>query len=84
VESSILHVESDNTNALAVLHDQVEGEVFNEEVGVVAERLAVEGVENGVASSVSGGSAAVGLSSLAVLERLTTERTLVDFAFLGT
>ena len=37
-----------------------------------------------MASAVSRSSAAVGLSTLPVLERLTTEGTLIDFALLGT
>ena len=37
-----------------------------------------------MASTVSRSSAAVGLSTLPVLERLTAKGTLIDFAFLGT
>ena len=45
MEGAVFHVECNDTNTLAVLHDQVEGKIFDEEVGVVAERLAVEGME---------------------------------------
>ena len=45
VQGAVLHVEGDNTNTLAVLHDQVEREVLDEEVGVVAEGLAIECVQ---------------------------------------
>lgn len=48
------------------------------------QRLTVEGVKHGVSSSVSGGGTSVRLSSLSVLERLSSERTLVDLALLGT
>ena len=82
VKSTVLHVQSDDTNALAILHDQVEREVLDEEVGVVAERLAVEGVEESVTGTVGGGSTAVCLTTLSVLQRLTTEGTLVDLALL--
>lgn len=56
------------------------GKVLDEELGIVAKGLAVEGVEHGVAGTIGGGGATVSLSSLAVLERLSTERTLVDLA----
>lgn len=50
----------------------------------MAERLAVESVQHGMTSAVGGGSAAVSLSTLAELERLSTESALVDLALLGT
>ena len=83
VKGTVLHVERDDTDALAILHDQVESEVLNEEVGVVTEGLAVEGVEEGVAGTVGGSGATVRLATLSELERLPTECTLVNFALLG-
>lgn len=80
VERSVLEVERNDTDALSVLHQQVQGEVLDEEVGVVSERLSVQGVEDGVAGSVSGGSTSVSLSALSEVERLSTESTLVDLA----
>jgi hypothetical protein len=84
VEGAVLEVEGNDTDTLAVLHQEVDREELDEEVGVVAERLAVEGVEKSVAGTVGSGGAAVGLATLAELERLTTEGTLVDLALLGT
>ena len=84
VQGAVLHVEGDNTNALAVLHDQVEREVLDEEVGIVAQGLAVERVQQCVAREVGRGGAAVGLAALAEVERLTAERALVDLALLRT
>lgn len=77
VESAVLLVVGEDTTALAVLHNQVKGEVLDEVVGVVAQRLAVQGVQKGVAGSVGGGAASVGLATLAILLRLTTESSLV-------
>jgi hypothetical protein len=77
VQSAVLLVVGEDTAALTVLHDQVEGEVLDEVVGLVAEGLAVEGVKEGVAGSVSGSTASVGLATLAVLLGLTTESSLV-------
>lgn len=80
VESAILLVVGDHTLALAVLHDQVNGEELNEVVGVVPERLAVKSVQKSVTCAVGGGAAAVGLATLAVVLALTTECTLVNLA----
>ena len=82
VERAVLGAQRDHAHALALVHDEVERKVLDEEVGVVTEGLAVESVEEGMASTVGRGGAAVGLATLAELERLTTECTLVDFALL--
>lgn len=37
VQGPVLHVERDNTNTFAILHDQIEGKVLDEEVGVMVE-----------------------------------------------
>jgi hypothetical protein len=37
VESAILHVKRDNTDTLSVLHDQIQSEILDEEIGVVTE-----------------------------------------------
>ena len=65
------------------VHDEIESKVLDEKVGVVSERLSVQGVEDGVAGSVSGGSTSVSLSALSKVERLSTESSLVDLALLG-
>jgi hypothetical protein len=83
MQCSVFHVQSDDTDTLAILHEQVERKVFDEEVGVVSKRLTVQGVENGVTRSIGGGGTSVCLTTLAVLEGLTTERSLVDLSFLG-
>lgn len=82
VEGAVLHVQGNDTDTLAILHDQVKGEVFDEEVGVVTEGLAVQSVKKSVTGTVGSGSATVRLAALAKLQRLTTEGPLVDLAFL--
>jgi hypothetical protein len=64
VKGTVLHVKSNDANAFPVLHDEIEGEVFNEKIGIVAERLAIEGVQKGVTGTVGGGGATIGLSAL--------------------
>ena len=83
VDGAILKAERDHTPALAILHQEVDGEVLDEEVAVVAEALAVQGVEEGVAGPVSDTAAPVSLASLAVLVGLPTEGPLVDLALRG-
>lgn len=68
VEGAVLHVESNDTNTLAILHDEIKSKVFNEEVGIVLEGLTVESVEDGVTGTVSSSGASVGLTTLAVLQ----------------
>jgi hypothetical protein len=82
VKGSVLHVEGNDTDTLAVLHNQVQGEVFDKVLRVMSQGLAVECVENGVAGTVGSGGASVSLATLAELERLSTKGTLVDLAFL--
>ena len=45
MKGAVLHVERNHIDTLAVLHDQVKTKVFNEEVGIMAEGLAVKRVE---------------------------------------
>jgi hypothetical protein len=82
VQGTVLHVECNDTDTLTILHDQVKSEVLDEEVGVVTEGLAVEGMQESVSGTVSGCCTPVGLASLAVVERLSTECSLVNFTLL--
>jgi hypothetical protein len=77
VQGAILLVVGEDTTALAILHNQVDGEVLDEVVGVVTEGLAVESVQQGVAGSVGSSTASVGLATLAILLGLTTKGSLV-------
>jgi len=45
VEGTIFHVERNNADAFAILHYEVERKVFDEKVGIVTQRLAIEGVQ---------------------------------------
>lgn len=44
VEGTIFHVERNYADALAVLHYEIERKEFDEKVGIVTQRLAIEGV----------------------------------------
>ena len=61
------------------LHDQVDGEILDEELGRVPQRLAVHRVQHGVAGAVGGGAGAL-RGALAVMRGHAAERALVDLA----
>ena len=42
VKSTILHVQSDDSNAFTLVHDEIESEVLDKKVGVVSERLTIK------------------------------------------
>ncbi len=65
------------------VHDEVDGEIFDEEFGVVAQRLAVERVQHGVAGAVGGGAGALRRRPLAEIGGHAAERALIDAAVLG-
>ena len=76
------HVERHDAAARAVFHDQVDGEVFDEEARLVLERLLVQRVQHRVAGAVRRGAGAL-RDALAVMRRHAAERALVDPAVLG-
>ena len=77
-------VRGDDAAAGAVLvHDQVDGEILDEELGRVPQRLAVQRVQHGVAGAVGGGAGALGRRAFAELGGHAAEGTLVDAAVLG-
>ena len=83
MQCTVFHIESHDTDTFAILHDQVESEELDEEVGVVTERLTVKCMEEGMASTVSCSGTAVRLSTFSVFERLAAKSTLVDFSLVS-
>jgi hypothetical protein len=59
VPSSSFHGDHAAAGAFLV-HDEVDGEILDEEFGRVAQRLAIERVQHGVAGAVGGGAGALG------------------------
>jgi hypothetical protein len=76
MQRAVLHAQCEDTDASALVHQQVQREVLNEVRRVEGERAAVERVQQRVARAVGGTRAAVRLATLAELKRLTTEGTL--------
>jgi hypothetical protein len=82
VEGPVLHVYGDDANTFTVLHDQIKCKIFDEKVGIVAEGLAVEGVQQGMTSAIRGGSTSICLSALSVLQRMAPDCSLIYLAVL--
>ena len=83
VQRAVFHRQRDHAAAAAlVVHDQVDGEIFDEELGRMAQRLAVHGVQHGVAGAVGGGAGALG-RALAEIHGHAAEGALQDLAVVG-
>ena len=84
MQRAVVELERDDAAAGAVLvHQQVDGEILDEELGRVLQRLAVERVQHGVTGAVGGGAGALRGRAFAVLGGHAAEGALVDAAVLG-
>ena len=79
VDGAVVQVPGDHAQHLAVLDQQVDGEIFDEELGVVAQALLIQRVQDGVAGPVGGGAGAL-RDALAEIGRHAAEGALVDLA----
>ena len=80
VDRAVVEIQRDHAAAAAfVVHDQVDGEIFDEEFRLMPQRLAVHRVQHGVAGAVGGGAGAL-RGALAVMRGHAAERALIDFA----
>jgi hypothetical protein len=84
VKFSVFHVEGNDAQTFAILHDDVQSKIFDEKVGVVTERLTVEGEQKCMASTIRSSSTSIRLPALPVLQRMASNRPLVYLAFLRT
>jgi hypothetical protein len=71
------HLEGHHAPALAILHHEVDGEEFDEEVGLVLQRLLVQRVQHGVAGAICRRAGAL-CGALAEIGRHSTEGPLVN------
>ncbi len=83
VDRAVVELQADDAAAAAILHDEVDGEIFDEEFGIVAQRLPVERVQHGVAGAVGGGAGALRRRPPAEIGGHAAERALIDAAVLG-
>ena len=83
VQGAVLHRQRHDAAAAAlVVHDQVDGEILDEELCGMPERLAVHGMQHGVAGTVRRGAGAHG-QALAEIAGHAAEGTLQDLAVVG-
>ena len=83
MDRAVVEIDGNDAAATAfVIHDQVDGEVFDEKLGRVAQRLPVHRVQHGVAGAVGGGAGAL-RGALAVMRGHAAERSLIDLAVLA-
>ena len=82
MDAAILEAPGEHAAAGLAVHQQVEHEILDEELGLALQALLIERVQYGMAGAVRGGGRAMrGL--LAVVERMATEGPLIDLARLG-
>ncbi len=83
VDRAVVEIDGDDAAAAAVvIHHQIDGEIFDEELGLVAQRLAVHGVQHGVAGPVGRRAGAL-RGALAVMGGHAAERALINLAVLA-
>ena len=84
VDRAVFQAHGDNAAAGAVLiHHQIDGKIFDEELSRMPQRLAVERVQHGVAGAVGGGAGALCRRALAIVGRHAAEGALIDPAVFG-
>ncbi|MND87832.1 hypothetical protein D3C80_798400 [compost metagenome] len=85
MDRAVIEVPRHDARATAVCrHDEVEREIFDKEFRVVAQRLAIKRVQDGVAGTVGGSAGALYRRAGAKVLHVAAERALVDLAFLVT
>ena len=83
VNAAILEAPSHDAAADAIIHDEVEREVLDEELGGMAQRLPIERVQHGMAGAVRGGASPERRGAIPEIGRHAAEGTLIDFSVLG-
>src|SRR5438270_12600729 len=61
MDAAIIELPSHHPTASALLHDEVERKELNEEIHIVAQRLSIKRVQDGVSGAVGGRAGAQGL-----------------------
>ena len=84
VQGAVVQLPAHHALAFALFgHDQVDGEIFDEELGLLLQRLAVQRVQNRVAGPVGSGACALHGGAFAEFGGVAAERALVNLALVG-
>jgi hypothetical protein len=78
--AAIVHAQAITPTAFAVFHDQVEREIFDEEVRIIFQALLIQRVQHGVAGAVGGGAGALHRRAFAHILHVAAKGALVDGA----
>jgi hypothetical protein len=82
MQLAVGQIDRNHAATLAVFHHQIDGEIFDEELRLVANGLLIEGMQHCVTGAIGGRAGALG-NSFSVLCRHATERTLIDASVIG-
>ena len=80
MDRAVIHAQRDHAAADTVLHDQIDREVFDEEISVVLQALLIERVEHGMAGAVGRGAGALDRRSFAHVLHVPAKGPLIDRA----
>jgi hypothetical protein len=84
VDRAVLKLPRHHAAACAlVVNDQIDREIFDEELDVVAETLLIERVDDRVAGPVGGGAGAPSRITIAVIGHMAAKRPLINPPILG-
>ena len=83
VDHAIIHIDGDHAAAFAVFHDQVDDEIFDHEFGIVADALAIQRMQHGMAGAVGGGAGAQRGRAFAIFGGHAAKGALINLAFFG-
>jgi len=80
MDAAVVHAQRDHAATLAIFHDQVECEIFNEEIRVIFQALLIERVQHRMTGTVSSGCGALHRRACAHILHMAAKGTLIDGA----
>ncbi len=83
MDRPIVELETDDAATAALFHDEIDGEIFDEELGRMAQCLAIERVQQRMAGPVGGGAGALRRRPLAEIGGHAAEGALINASVLG-
>jgi hypothetical protein len=78
VDRAVFEAHRDHAPTGAIFHDQIDGEIFDEEVRRVFQALLIQRVEHRMAGAVGGGASALHRRAFAHVLHMAAERPLVN------
>ena len=82
VNGAIFHRECHHAAAHTIFHDQIKGKILDEEFRLVAQRLAIQRMQHGMARAVGSSAGALGRRAVAEILHHAAERALINPAIL--